>query len=166
MDTGNPMEPPQRAPLALVPDAIDQSRSEESTVDTASLVAPNRPCSARSKQTGEPCRVPAIPGGSVCRFHGGKSPQVQAAALARIRQARDLALEKLAAALEAQGEFLDPRTLLDITVKLTDKVELLEGRATERKESTTTHIAEVRAKVDHLLDELEERRNVREQVLP
>lgn len=166
MDTGNPMEGTQRPPLVLVPDAVHSPDDESSEPTEAALLAPNRPCGARSKQTGEPCRVPAIPGGTVCRFHGGKSPQVQAAALARIRSARDLALEKLAAALEAQGEFLDPRTLLDITVKLTDKVELLEGRATERKESTTTHVAEVRAKVDHLLDEMEERRAMREKVLP
>lgn len=37
-------------------------------------------CSAMSKQTGEQCKQRPIPGGTVCRFHGGGSPAVRAAA--------------------------------------------------------------------------------------
>jgi hypothetical protein len=37
-------------------------------------------CSAKSKQTGERCKQRPVPGGTVCRFHGGAAPQVQAKA--------------------------------------------------------------------------------------
>lgn len=35
----------------------------------------NPRCSARSKGSGDQCRLPALPGRTVCRFHGGKSPR-------------------------------------------------------------------------------------------
>ena len=37
------------------------------------------------KTTGNRCTRPAIPGGSVCRYHGGAAPQVKAAAAPRLR---------------------------------------------------------------------------------
>jgi len=37
-------------------------------------------CTAEAKGTGEQCRARAIPGGTVCRRHGGAAPQVAAAA--------------------------------------------------------------------------------------
>lgn len=40
-------------------------------------------CTARSKQTGERCKQRPVKGGTVCRFHGGKAPQVAAAAAQR-----------------------------------------------------------------------------------
>lgn len=45
-----------------------------------------RLCSARAKSTGKKCTRPAIPGGSVCRFHGGAAPQVKRAAENRLRK--------------------------------------------------------------------------------
>lgn len=45
-------------------------------------------CSATSKQSGEPCRQPVIPGGSVCHYHGGGAPQVKAAAQRRLAEDR------------------------------------------------------------------------------
>lgn len=39
-----------------------------------------RRCTATSKQTGKPCGNAAIPGGLVCRHHGGGAPQVRARA--------------------------------------------------------------------------------------
>lgn len=41
-------------------------------------------CTAKSKTTGEQCRQPPVPGGEVCRFHGGKAPQVQQKAKERV----------------------------------------------------------------------------------
>lgn len=38
-----------------------------------------RRCKSKSKQTGAQCRNPAIPGGLVCRFHGGATKASQAA---------------------------------------------------------------------------------------
>lgn len=40
-------------------------------------------CRAHSSRTGEPCKLWAIRGGTVCNKHGGKAPHVKAAAHAR-----------------------------------------------------------------------------------
>lgn len=48
----------------------------------------SRRCTATSKQTGERCRNAATAGATVCRFHGGRSPQVQAAARRRLALAQ------------------------------------------------------------------------------
>jgi len=45
---------------------------------------PKVKCKATSKGTGQPCKRPAIPGGFVCRNHGGCAPQVKAAAQERL----------------------------------------------------------------------------------
>jgi hypothetical protein len=45
-----------------------------------------RRCKAKSKQTGNQCRKTAIPGGTVCRAHCGKAPQVIEAAEKRIQR--------------------------------------------------------------------------------
>jgi len=122
-------------------------------------------CTATSKQSGDRCRNKAIPGGNVCRFHGGDAPQVRAAALARIVEARDLALAKLISGLDELGDEFDPRVLLDIVTKLTDKAELLEGRATARQETIRIDATEVRNRVLGQLDELERRRQARLKVV-
>jgi hypothetical protein len=41
-------------------------------------------CVAHSKRTGEPCRQRAIAGATVCRVHGGATPQVRRAAARRL----------------------------------------------------------------------------------
>ncbi len=41
-------------------------------------------CTGTSKQTKERCGNPPIPGCKVCKFHGGKAPQVEAAAHRRL----------------------------------------------------------------------------------
>lgn len=40
-------------------------------------------CKAISKQSGQQCKRKAIPGGAVCRYHGGGPQQVQAKAAVR-----------------------------------------------------------------------------------
>jgi hypothetical protein len=54
-----------------------------------------RQCTANSKQTKQRCKRPPIPGGTVCRFHGGGAPQVQKAAKERIAAMVDPVLELL-----------------------------------------------------------------------
>lgn len=49
------------------------------------MTKPQR-CTAHTK-TGPQCRNWAIPGGNVCRLHGGRAPQVQAAARRRLQEA-------------------------------------------------------------------------------
>lgn len=43
-------------------------------------------CSARSSRTGQPCRAWAVHGATVCVAHGGRAPQVRAAAERRISE--------------------------------------------------------------------------------
>lgn len=40
-------------------------------------------CTARAKTTGKPCGNPPMNGGTVCRMHGGRAPQVKAKAKQR-----------------------------------------------------------------------------------
>ena len=42
-------------------------------------------CAAKAKQTGKQCGRSAIPGGTVCRYHGGAAPQVMRKAQERIQ---------------------------------------------------------------------------------
>lgn len=101
-------------------------------------------CTAHNRQ-GERCRRTAIPGGTVCRYHGGNAPQVKAKAVDRIREARDLALDRLIESLDPEAEWQVPaKVLADITDRFTRQIELLEGRATDRKEVSESHAVEVR----------------------
>lgn len=52
-------------------------------------------CSATSKTTGSQCRKPAIPGGTVCRNHGGNAPQVRRKAEERLAALVDPAIGAL-----------------------------------------------------------------------
>lgn len=49
---------------------------------------PTTQCVATAKTTGEQCKRRPIPGGTVCRKHGGGNPNVQAAAKQRLLQAK------------------------------------------------------------------------------
>jgi hypothetical protein len=66
-------------------------------------------CTATSTTTGNRSTRPAIPGGSVCRYHGGAAPQVKAAAAARLRAMVDPALGVLEHAMK--GKHKDLRAL-------------------------------------------------------
>jgi len=46
-------------------------------------------CTAQAKSTGERCKQPAVPGASVCRFHGGNAEQVQQKAQERLDRMAD-----------------------------------------------------------------------------
>ena len=122
-------------------------------------------CHASSKQSGNRCRKKAEPGQSVCRFHGGASPQARSKALERLITTRDLALDQLMIHLEDHGDRIDPKTLLDVITKLNRDIELLEGRATERKESIRVDSEEVRDKVLAKLDQLAQTQARRPEVL-
>ena len=52
-------------------------------------------CSAHSKVHKGQCKRPAIPGGTVCRYHGGAAPQVKQAAMERLRALQHPALDAL-----------------------------------------------------------------------
>lgn len=59
--------------------------------DPMAQMVPAEPCTARAKTTGERCRQP-VRGGGVCRFHGGKAPQVVRQREARIAAAQAQAM--------------------------------------------------------------------------
>ena len=58
------------------------------------MADPNR-CTATASSTGERCKQPAIPGGNVCRFHGGSAEQDQKTAQERLDEMADTATKEL-----------------------------------------------------------------------
>jgi hypothetical protein len=72
-------------------------------MDTPRLMDAPR-CTATSKQSGQRCKRRPIPGGPVCVIHGGGAPQVQLAAMDRLRALQNPAIDRLAK-LIAQEEF-------------------------------------------------------------
>lgn len=65
---------------------------------------PPKRCQARSSRTGEQCRQWALVGGSVCQAHGGRAPQVRAAAEQAVSVAQALAEGRPRAAWEILGD--------------------------------------------------------------
>ena len=63
---------------------------------TAKQVGIARRCHARSKATGKECGREAVPGATVCRYHGGAAPQVQRKAALRLLELVDPAIGTLA----------------------------------------------------------------------
>lgn len=105
-------------------------------------------CSATNRQ-GNQCGKAAIKGGSVCRMHGGAAPQVQRKAAERLAEARDHALTLLLRQIQS-GE-IEPRTVLDAVVKLTEVTETMEGRVSKRVGVEHGDRAEVSERVGKLL---------------
>lgn len=62
------------------------------------------PCRAHSSRTGQPCKNRPIIGGTVCKFHGGGSPQVKRKAAERIH--------------DLLGEQIDPDRVLREAARL------------------------------------------------
>lgn len=84
----------------------------------------NPRCTATSR-TGKPCRQPAIPGGVVCRYHGGSAPQVVRTAAERVAQKR---AQKVLADLGTVEPVADPMLELEkIAGRAVTLVEVLGG---------------------------------------
>lgn len=101
-------------------------------------------CTATSKSTGERCRRSAIPGGTVCRWHGGAAPQVRAKAAERLSERLKIPLNLAVKRLQKQldnGD-VDAKTVLDAVVKLAALIETLEGRPSSRTEIITPDAVE------------------------
>lgn len=103
-------------------------------------------CSAHSKRTGKQCGQWAIPGGAVCKWHGGAAPQVQAKALERLMALQDRAIDRITkliaqdafptVAYAASKDVLDrtmgkPRETVDMNV--TDATSILSKLEAGRK---------------------------------
>ena len=96
-------------------------------------------CSAHSKQTHLPCRQPAIPGGTVCRYHGGAAPQVKLKAEERLKLLIDPAISRLAQLVD-QTEF--PSVAIAAVKDVLDRNGVL-GKAREHFD-VNIHTAEAR----------------------
>lgn len=108
---------------------------------THPMAVTQQPCRAHSKQTGAACKRMAIPGGTVCYWHGGAAPQVRAAADARLERLRTPAVAYLAYLL-TQREF--PSAGLGAAKDVLDRVD---GKAAETVrviETTDTKLAELK----------------------
>lgn len=84
-------------------------------------------CTATNRQ-GARCGKPPIPGGTVCRMHGGAAPQVKQAAMERLKAMQPKALNTIERLLERE-EF--PTVQLQSAKAV---LEWTEGKATERVE--------------------------------
>ena len=69
-------------------------RGRMGQTNTTTPLDDSRRCVAH-KKTGERCRLASIPGGRVCKKHGGAAPHVKAAAQARLEMATDKAAQDL-----------------------------------------------------------------------
>lgn len=69
-------------------------------------------CTATAKSTGERCKNPAIPGGDVCRFHGGSASQVEQKAQERLDEMADSATKRMQDRL---GDIFDRMDAPDLT---------------------------------------------------
>lgn len=89
---------------------------------------PKRLCKGHSKQTGEPCKLPPVPGALVCRFHGGNTPQARAAAERRLAaaSAQDAA-QRLAVPIDTTPE----QALLDEVKRAAGMVAFYQARIIE-----------------------------------
>lgn len=65
-----------------------------------------RTCTAH-RSNGDPCKAPAIRGGTVCRAHGGSSPQAQRAARLRLLELVDPAIATLEREMENADKSAD-----------------------------------------------------------
>lgn len=85
-------------------------------------------CSATGKKSGVRCKRYAIPGGTVCEYHGGKAPQVAAKARERIERAQaEAAAMKLGVPIETTPE----QALLDRISSYAGIVAYFEARVQE-----------------------------------
>lgn len=87
-------------------------------------------CTATAKSTGKQCTRPPVPGATVCRFHGGAAPQVQAAAQRR------LLLEQATAHVDLWGGRKDvhpAQALLDLVQAKAAEVAYWESRVAQVK---------------------------------
>jgi hypothetical protein len=84
------------------------------------------------RRDGNRCSAPAIPGGTVCRVHGGSAPQVQRAAR------RVVLMERLAAAVEAwQADPGIPGQLTSRQIDLLGKAAIAERDLAEYERKLT-----------------------------
>jgi hypothetical protein len=88
-------------------------------------------CTAHNRQ-GRQCGKSPIAGGTVCRMHGGAAPQVKLAALERLKQYQDRAIDRLFNLIE-QTDF--PSTAM---AGVKDVLDRTLGKAAEKVDVNVT----------------------------
>lgn len=89
---------------------------------------PARRCRAQSKQTGEQCKAWAVPGGLVCKWHGGRAPQVQRKAAENLAaEAARQAAQTLAVPIDTTPE----QALIDEVKRAAGMVAFYQARVEE-----------------------------------
>lgn len=105
----------------------------------------DRRCTATAKSTGDRCKQPAIPGGDVCRFHGGEADQVERKAQERLDEMADAVTADLQTRLDEVFEQLDDaegqeyaRLLSEVRKLTTDILDRTGHGPTEKRELENT----------------------------
>lgn len=91
--------------------------TNDAMADSDPMDNPDR-CTATASSTGERCKQPAIPGGNVCRFHGGSAPQVQEKAEERLNRLANETLAEFEPRLDDLFERYDAAETPDEKVKI------------------------------------------------
>jgi len=100
-------------------------------------------CTATASSTGERCKQPAIPGGNVCRFHGGSAEQVQKKAQERLDEMADAATKELQDRLSDVFDRMDDADDHAEFVKLLREARQLTTMLTDRTGNGPTEKREV-----------------------
>lgn len=100
-------------------------------------------CTATAKSTGERCKQPAIPGGNVCRFHGGDAEQVQNKAQERLDEMADAVTADLQSRLDDVFARLDDAEDTDEYVKLLRETRQLTTAILDRTDHGPSETREV-----------------------
>ncbi|QDP45569.1 hypothetical protein SEA_FUZZBUSTER_85 [Microbacterium phage FuzzBuster] len=120
------------------------SARQKAILSKAGVKTPKRQCAAKSKQSGQRCKRAPIVGGTVCKIHGGGSPQVQESARARLAREIMPSIARLATerdkAPKASDRIRAATSLLDrggfgprVTVELDDARSMLIERLREMR---------------------------------
>lgn len=107
---------------------------------------PEHRCTAKSRTSGQQCRKKAIPGGTVCRYHGGAAPQVKRRAQLRLLELVDPAIVTLAKVM-ANGE--------NDQVRLAAAKDILDRAGVPRQSEATVRVEDARELLLLKLQELD-----------
>lgn len=110
------------------------------------ITDPSRQCTAKAKGTGNRCGKYAIPGGTVCKNHGGAASQVKNKAKLRLLEMVDPALKELNRIM---------LTGADDKVKLAAVKDILDRAGVPRQTETTVMVEDARDLLLLKLQELE-----------
>jgi hypothetical protein len=116
-------------------EATLQQGAERQAAGLHRLRKGRRQCEATTRD-GERCQAPAIPGGSVCKRHGGTAAQVRIlAALFLLYEARSEAADTLTAAMGTPGELqaMVAWSKADNAVKRAERIRELQAELRRRK---------------------------------